>query len=306
MKRTAILLLCLLLALVLAGCGNNTADDTVNAADNSALAVGEESSVAQAGMLEYSNGQVTCRFRKDEDGWKWVDNEKFPLDAAYVEELLTELETISASLTPVTPTPDPAECGLSEPSRYLTVTVGEETSTLYFGKQREDGQWYMSVESREDIYLIADDFMKRMDRSVYDMAILPTLPELTDDNLTAIVVRQESGSKTARLTKREEGWVSGGVTQADGIAAIEAALAEFAFDRCFNYDPSPDAAPLCGLDAPSAVIELSYYNTVGTETTITLTLGALREDGTYYATLNDDTTVYLLSGDKVAPLLALL
>ena len=57
---------------------------------------------------------------------------------------------------------------------------------------------------------------------------------------------------------------------------------------------------------PTATITLSYVNTVGTESSVVLTLGTLREDGAYYATLNDDTTVYLLSQDKIAPLLALL
>ena len=46
----------------------------------------------EASTLEYDNGQVTCRFRKDEDGWKWVDDEEFPLDASYVEEILTALD----------------------------------------------------------------------------------------------------------------------------------------------------------------------------------------------------------------------
>ena len=306
MKRMRILLLCLLLALVLAGCGKAKAEDTADAADNNALVSSEEASLTQAGTLEYSNGQVTCRFRKDESGWKWVDNEKFPLDAAYVEEILTTLETMSATLTPVQPAVDPAECGLSEAVRYLTAGVGEETTTLRFGDQREDGQWYMAVDGRTDVYLAADEFVKLMDRSVYDMAVLPTLPELTEDNLTVITVRQTEGEKTVRLSKTDSGWVNGGKALPDGIADIEAALADFTFDKCFNYDPSPDAAPLCGLDVPTATITLSYVNTVGTESSVVLTLGTLREDGAYYATLNDDTTVYLLSQDKIAPLLALL
>ena len=138
------------------------------------------------------------------------------------------------------------------------------------------------------------------------MAVLPTLPELTDENLTVITVHQTESGKSVRLTKNDEGWVSGGKALPDGIEAIETALAELSFDKCFNYDPSPDAAPLCGLDAPTAVITLAYVNTVGTEATVTLTLGTLREDGTYYATLNDETTVYLLAQEKVASLLALL
>ena len=206
----------------------------------------------------------------------------------------------------MTPAVDPADSGLDEPDRYTTVTVGEDITTLRFGDQQDDGQWYMAIDGQEDTYLVADEFVKLMDRSIYDMAVLPTLPELTDDNLTVITVRQTEGDKTVRLSKTDSGWVNGGKALPDGIADIEAALADFTFDKCFNYNPSPDAAPLCGLDVPTATITLSYVNTVGTESSVVLTLGTLREDGAYYATLNDDTTVYLLSQDKIAPLLALL
>ena len=306
MKRILLLLLCLLLALALFGCGKAKEADAADAADNTMIANSAQLPITEASTLEYDNGQITCRFRRDEDGWKWVDNEKFPLDESYVTEILTALETMSASLAPVQPAPESADCGLEETDSYLTVTVGEEVTTLRFGDQRDDGQWYMTIDGQEDIYLAADEFMQLLDRSIYDMAVLPTLPELTDDNLTGITLRQDSDSKTVRLVKKDAGWANGGKTMPDGIADIEAALAEFTFDKCFNYEPSPDAAPLCGLDAPTVVIELSYVNTVGTEATVTLTLGTLREDGAYYATLNDDTTVYLLSQDKIAPLLALL
>ena len=201
---------------------------------------------------------------------------------------------------------DPADCGLDEPDRYMTVTVGEETTTLRFGDQKASGEWYMSVDGSSDVYLAEDDFVRLMDRRIYDMAVLPTLPELTDDNLTVITVRSSENNKYARLTKTDEGWISENRLAPEKAEAVETALAEFSFDSCFNFDPSPDAAPLCGLDVPSAVITAAYINTVGTETTMTLSLGTLRQDGFYYVTLNDDTTVYLVSQDKVAPLLALL
>ena len=306
MKRIILLILALVLALSLMACRSKEPDDAADAVDNSVLSNSAQLTFAEASALEYDNGQVACRFRKDEDGWKWVDNESFPLDVSYVEEILTALDAMSATLTPVTPAVEPADSGLDEPDRYMTVTVGEEVTTLRFGDQKDDGQRYMGIDGQEDTYLAADEFVKLMDRSIYDMAVLPTLPELTDDNLTVITVRQTEGEKTVRLSKTDSGWVNGGKALPDGIADVEAALADFTFDKCFNYDPSPDAAPLCGLDVPAAVITLSYVNTVGTETSVVLTLGTLREDGAYYATLNDDTTVYLLSQDKVAPLLALL
>ena len=296
MKRVILLILALVLTLSLMACRSKEPEDAADAADNNTLSNSAPLTFAEASALEYDNGQVTCRFRRDEDGWKWVDDEEFPLDASYVEEILTALDAMSVSLAPVTPAVDPADSGLDEPDRYTTVTVGEDITTLRFGDQQDDGQWYMAI----------DEFVKLMDRSIYDMAVLPTLPELTDDNLTVITVRQTEGDKTVRLSKTDSGWVNGGKALPDGIADIEAALADFTFDKCFNYDPSPDAAPLCGLDVPTATITLSYVNTVGTESSVVLTLGTLREDGAYYATLNDDTTVYLLSQDKIAPLLALL
>lgn len=306
MKRVILLILALVLTLSLMACRSKEPEDAADAADNNTLSNSAQLTFAEASALEYDNGQVTCRFRKDEDGWKWVDNESFPLDVSYVEEILTALDTMSAALTPLDPTVDPAECGLDEPNRYMTVTVGEEVTTLRFGDQKDDGTWYMSIDGQEGVYLVEDAFVTLMDRSIYDMAVLPTLPELTDENLTVITVHQTESGKSVRLTKNDEGWVSGGKALPDGIEAIETALAELSFDKCFDYDPSPDAAPLCGLDAPTAVITLAYVNTVGTEATVTLTLGTLREDGAYYATLNDETTVYLLAQEKVASLLALL
>ena len=306
MKRTILLILSLMLVLALIGCGGEKADDAPAETDNNMLANSAQAPVTDASYLEYDNGQITCRFRKEEETWKWVDNEKFPLDAAYIEEILAALEVLDSTLTAVEPAVDPADCGLDEPDRYMTVTVGEETTTLRFGDQKASGEWYMSVDGSSDVYLAEDDFVRLMDRRIYDMAVLPTLPELTDDNLTTITVRSSENNKYARLTKTDEGWISENRLAPEKAEAVETALAEFSFDSCFNFDPSPDAAPLCGLDVPSAVITAAYINTVGTETTMTLSLGTLRQDGFYYVTLNDDTTVYLVSQDKVASFLALL
>lgn len=305
MKRILLLILALVLTLALMACRSKEPEDTADAVDNSTLSNSAQLSMTEASYLEYDNGQITCRFRKDEDGWKWVDNEAFPLDAAYIEETLAELDAMSASLTPVEPAVEAADAGLDDTQRYLTVTVGEETTTLRFGDQQDD-QWYMAVDGQEDTYLVADEFVQRMNSSVYSMAVLPTLPELTEDNLTVITVRGSGEGQTVRMSKTDEGWICENRMVPEKAAEVEAALADFTFDSCFNFDPSPDAAPLCGLTAPTATVTVAYVNTVGTETTLILTLGDLREDGSYYATLNDDTTVYLVSQDKVAAFLALL
>ena len=151
MKRTILLILSLVLVLALMGCGGEKEDAAAEVADNNMLASNTQTAVTDAGYLEYDNSQVTCRFRKEEETWKWVDNEEFPLDAAYIEEILAALEALDTTLTPVDPAVDPADCGLDESERYLTVTVGEETTTLRFGDQSTSGEWYMSVDGSSDV-----------------------------------------------------------------------------------------------------------------------------------------------------------
>ena len=176
MKRVILLILALVLTLSLMACRSKEPEDAADAADNNTLSNSAPLTFAEASYLEYDNGQVTCRFRRDEDGWKWVDDEEFPLDASYVEEILTALDAMSVSLAPVTPAVDPADSGLDEPDRYMTVTVGEDITTLRFGDQQDDGQWYMAIDGQEDTYLVADEFVQRMNSSVYSMAVLPTRP----------------------------------------------------------------------------------------------------------------------------------
>lgn len=308
MKRMLFLLLALLLvAAAFAACGKDEAVDDAAAAADNMLTTNVQQPITEASYLEYDNGKITCRFRKDEDTWKWVDNEGFPLDATCIETLLATLAEPGDALTPLETAIDPADCGLDDPERYLTVTVGEETTTLYFGDQKGE-DWYMGTEGAEEVYLASSTLVSLMDVPVYDMAVLPALPELTRENLSAIAITEYGEiSNTVRVTKKVNGWFMGSKTLSDEtLASIEAALAEFSFDKCFNYDPSPEAAPLCGLDEPTARITLSYVNTVGTDTDLTVTLGLLREDGFYYATLNDDTTVYLLAREKLSVLSGLL
>ena len=107
MKRTILLILSLMLVLALIGCGGEKADDAPAETDNNMLANSAQAPVTDASYLEYDNGQITCRFRKEEETWKWVDNEEFPLDAAYIEEILAALEVLNSTLTVAEPAVDP-------------------------------------------------------------------------------------------------------------------------------------------------------------------------------------------------------
>ena len=55
--------------------------------------------------------------------------------------------------------------------------------------------------------------------------------------------------------------------------------------------------------SPAVTLTVTYRAIAG-ETELTLRVGAQR-DGGYYATVNDDDTIYLMSAEALAPLLAL-
>ena len=61
---------------------------------------------------------------------------------------------------------------------------------------------------------------------------------------------------------------------------------------CVDYDPAEGAAAICGLDAPDAQALVTYTNELGTESTLTLTVGLPDGSGGRYVTVNDDPTIY--------------
>lgn len=73
--------------------------------------------------------------------------------------------------------------------------------------------------------------------------------------------------------------------------------------QCIDYRPSTGVAELCGLTEPTVTLMVTYRAIAG-ETELTLRVGAQR-DGGYYATVNDDDTIYLLPAAPAEALAAL-
>lgn len=306
MRRYLILLLLVVLALaLLIGCGRRKsaeAAEDANTADpeaNVSLALSDEN----VKFLKYCDGRITVRFSQDETGtWRWVDEPTFPLNGEKVEELLAAL----AELAPIhTFTPESLDdYGLDEPQRYVSMNSDLVEDTMFIGNQAEDGTWYMMMAGQEQVHTIPDQFVQLLSRSVYDMAVLPTLPLFTEENLINVAVDGENG----RAFMRKVDGVWKGISQQVTTRADKtvAALGTLQLSRCFDFLPSDKALSLTGFNAPTAVITVEYLNSVNVENTFTLTLGALRssEEG-YYATINDDSTIYLIPAAQVSPLLVL-
>lgn len=264
------------------------------------------------------NGSTTLSFSLNEEGkWVWSDDPSFPLDDSTVTTIIDELSSLTPQQT-ITEGDTLENYGLSSPRATLTAaTANGEMLTLALGKATTDGDsYYMLLNNDEStVYIIADTLYRYMLTPIYDMMALPELPELPESQIQTITIRgaaAEDGSAgpatvlTAQHTDSETSWRSGGanVTDDTAVRALLEKLASLSFVKCVDYRPSAEAASICGFGAPSATLDVAYAADTGVDQTLTLTIGAVAEDGSgRYVQLGEDDTIYLLPTDSLDPVI---
>ena len=301
MKRHTRLLVLLLVAALLTGCGSKAQQPKeADAAVQTALP--PEGITA----LTLSDDTQVLRFRRDGDIWYWQDDETFPLDQASMPALLEAAAAMTAA--PSVPAEDDLSAyGLDDAKTSLSVTADGETLTFTRGDQAASGDWYLRCTEDGTVRTVSDDTVKvfqLLDGSIYDMAVLPTLPAITMDTLHTAAITGASGVQiNLRVVDGVRKVGSRDVTAE--TAALMDELSQLAVTACVDYDPAEGAAAVCGLDAPEAVLTLTYANAVGTEETLTVTVGLPIGDGDRYVTLGGDATIYRMEETSLVQLLTL-
>ena len=301
MKRHVYLPALLLTAALLVGCGHKAQPDT-DTDPNAQAALPPEGITA----LVLSDDTQVLRFRRDGDIWYWQDDEAFPLDQAAMPALLEAAAAMTAS-TPVQAGDDLSEYGLDDAKTSLSVTADGETLTFTRGDQAASGDWYLRCTEDGTVRTVSDNTVKvfqLLDGSIYDMAVLPTLPAITMDTLHTAAI---TGSGDVQINLRVVDGVRK-VGSRDVTAETEALMDELSrltVTACVDYDPAEGAAAVCGLDAPEAVLTLTYANAVGTEETLTVTVGLPIGDGGRYVTISGDATIYRMEETSLVQVLTL-
>ena len=270
--------------------------------------------------LSYCNGSATLSFSLDEAGnWIWSDDPDFPLDDTTVTDIIGELSTLKPQQT-ITNGDTLESYGLDSPTATLTATTARgAVLTLAFGKATTDGDSYYMLMNGDEatVYIVADTLYRRMQTAIYDMMVLPELPDLTEGNILSIIIEGSTGQEgtaglstvlTAQHTEGSEDttWRCNGanVTDDETVQALLDDLAVLSIDQCVDYRPSDEALSICGFDSPAATLTVEY--TAGTDTSQTLTLyigvSAAGGDGRYVR-LKDDATIYLLPTASLDPLM---
>ena len=303
-KYLAVLLACLVCAALLWGCGKDAEGET----EQDPQQQEQEIPVETSDSIECCDGSRTLRFEKKENGtWVWKDDETFPLDQAYIEEMLTTAREVLA-LTPAESSGELSDYGLEDTQRYLTLT-GEDGQavTFYLGNLTDSGCYYMrrAGDESNQIYIAPETLTAQVSRSIYDMAVLPQLPELTAENITAVTVALKDSETPVEIVPDGNGaWLWGQQDVTEKVNALLDALTGTGIVSCVDYRPSSGAAAICGLDPASVTMTVAYVNGAGVDSTFVLRLGTDRGQQVH-GTIQDDSTIYGVDGTLAAAVQAL-
>ena len=253
--------------------------------------------------LELCDGEVTLRFARTDDAWHWVDDGTFPLDQDAVAALLA-LPSSLAAAEPVQGQGELSGYGLETPKKYVTATADGADSTIYVGSQTSDGHWYVLTPDGV-VRLAAQADGEALSRSIYDMAVLPELPAITEENLISLTLTGAEGKQVTFSVDESGVRRSGARDVTEKTAELVDELGKLAVTACVDYDPADGAAAVCGLDVPEAILAVNYVNAHGGDGALTLTVGGSTGDGGRYVTLNGDTTIYRMEETGLAQVLTL-
>lgn len=291
MKRWMIVLLCLLL-LTAAGCGKT--EEVVE--DEPAVAVSSEELTA----VTYQNGTAALRLRREEERWLWADDPSFPLDQEMAQAIVDQLTELTV-LTPVELSQELSAYGLDRDTHSLTLTIGADTRTLYFGAKGEGDTRYAL--SGEDVYLVPEALVTALGVNIYDMAVLPAMPAVTAENVMSVTLIWGEGSRVHYIWDGEQ-WNTGSQSGAADLSGVMDVMGQWALTRCVDYHPSEGAAAICGIEMPELTLLVRYKNTVGTTVDYTLTVGGPTIDGEgHYVTAGEDVSIYAMANEFIQPLL---
>lgn len=253
--------------------------------------------------LELCDGEVTLRFARTDDTWHWVDDGTFPLDQDAVAVLLA-LPSSLAAAEPVQGQGELSGYGLETPKKYVTATADGADSTIYVGSQTSDGRWYVLTPDGV-VRLAAQADGEALSRSIYDMAVLPELPAITEENLISLTLTGAEGKQVTFSVDESGVRRSGARDVTEKTASLVDELGKLAVTACVDYDPADGAAAVCGLDVPEAILAVNYVNAHGGDGALTLTVGGSTGDGGRYVTLNGDATIYRMEETGLAQVLTL-
>lgn len=271
----------------------------------------------QIDELKVEYNKTIYTFLHEKDSWSYKEDSQFPLNEAFVLNLVSKVTSVEAVRELGEPD-DISEYGLDEPEIQVSVldSNGEETILEFGGTNEAVSGCYLKTGNK--IYLVDSEIKQAFAIDKGDLAELEEIPTVSSATIQSVEVMQDGVTKALKKDDTSEtGWsltTIEGDTEKNSMDADSSKVSTFmsnytalSWQNYVSYDRSH--LETYGLDSPMVVtVEYQVTETDETENTEkeeTFYVGNQDEDGNYYAMLKDGKNIYTLSSATIEKMTAL-
>ncbi len=275
----------------------------------------------------------------EQGNWQNYLDEKFPVNQTHASNMASAFANITATRTMTEGISDLSEFGLTKPAATITATLKDESAIkVKIGdKVPVSGGYYATLNDDGKVYIIPDSFYATFDYTLAQMTEVEKIPAITAENITKLsVVNKEKSSFEVVYEEESPADLSGFSNyvinkpyatpvpaDSDSVIKLFGNYSAMTFSSCVDYNGA-DLSKY-GLDKPTKEIHIRYYeeetkeaadtnatkdsdsidtakSTGKVEHELTLYIGAMNENGDYYAKLKDSNAVNIISASTVSTL----
>ena len=246
----------------------------------------DEDSVTQ---IQWTYEGQTMTFNKEGDTWTYADDAAFPVNADYLDTMVTQLKSVYAYKT-IEDVTDTAQYGLDDPQVTVKVNDGEDHTLVIGDLNALEENVYVSI-GDGNVYLANTTLGDNFEYSLLDVAAKESVPDM--DTVTSFSI---SGTGEVTAVYNENGgdiysstyvWFSedNGTEVAldtENTEDIVSDIKAITFNTCAAYAPSDEELSQFGLADPAGTITMNYTDADGNTGAFTIYVGSATEDSAYY------------------------
>ena len=212
--------------------------------------------------LSWEYGDTALGFHRDDDGWKWDDDEAFPVDGDKVDALLEQFASFGVAFA-IDNVTDYAQYGLDEPTAVIRITTEDGEQELKLGTfSTMDEERYITL-GEDKVYLASHDPLEEYDVTISDLILHDTMPTLSEADDIVF-----TGSQDYEITRDEESdlsWCDDDVYFTEEKPLSTSAVSSFlksatglTLSDYVSYNVTEEELEAYGLATPELTIAITY------------------------------------------------
>lgn len=241
--------------------------------------------VEEIQSLSWEYGGSSFSFHRG-DGWRYDDDDAFPVDGEALEGLLAQFQDFAVSFV-IEDVTDFGLYGLEEPTCVIYLETEAESYTVALGDYSAmdaeryvsigDGNVYLAkVDPLESFDAALDDFLRHDESLSYDT--IRSIRFAGEENYT---ITHQEDSDAAFVAADEYYTQRGGATvplDTDRVESYLEALTTLSLRDYVTYNATAADIASCGLDDPELTVTVDYVDLDGEEESYTLSICRDRDE----------------------------